>query len=385
MKRVFITVLDSTGIGALPDSHLYGDEGSNTLKSCFDTGLLDVPVLKSLGLFNIEGNAYGGETPTPLGCFGRAAEKSRGKDTITGHWEIMGLITNTPFNTYPNGFPKETIDLFSKAVGRGVICNAPYSGTQVIKDFGNRHIETGDLIVYTSADSVFQIAAHEDVVPLETLYGYCKIARELIPDIGRIIARPFTGKDGNFTRTPNRRDFAVEPSGKTFLEDIKDEGLSVISIGKINDIFTGRGITTHLDSHGNKECMEKFFEALDMDFEGLCFINLVDFDSVYGHRNDAQGYAKALNEFDGQLKTVLEKLREDDLLIITADHGCDPGFVTTDHTREYVPVICCGSNIRRGVNLGTLDGFGCIGRTAAEYLGVSVQNSAKSFLDEIMR
>lgn len=385
MKRVFITVLDSTGIGALPDSHLYGDEGSNTLKSCFDTGLLDVPVLKSLGLFNIEGNAYGGETPTPLGCFGRAVEKSRGKDTITGHWEIMGLITDTPFNTYPNGFPKETIDLFSKAVGRGVICNAPYSGTQVIKDFGKQHIETGDLIVYTSADSVFQIAAHEDVVPLETLYGYCKIARELIPDIGRIIARPFTGKDGNFTRTPNRRDFAVEPSGRTFLEDIKDEGLSVISIGKINDIFTGRGITTHLDSHGNKECMEKFFEALDMDFEGLCFINLVDFDSVYGHRNDAQGYAKALNEFDGQLKTILEKLREDDLLIITADHGCDPSFVTTDHTREYVPVICCGSKIRRGVNLGTLDGFGCIGRTAAEYLGVTVQNSAKSFLDEIMR
>lgn len=385
MKRVFITVLDSVGIGELPDSRLYGDEGSNTLKSCFDTGLLDVPVLKSLGLFNIEGNAYGGETPTPLGCFGRATEKSRGKDTITGHWEIMGLITNTPFNTYPNGFPKETIDKFSKAVGRGVICNAAYSGTQVIKDFGNQHLETGDLIVYTSADSVFQIAAHEDVVPPKALYGYCQIARELIPDIGRIIARPFTGKDGNFTRTPNRRDFAVEPHGRTFLEDIKDEGLSVISIGKINDIFTGRGITKHLDSHGNKECMEKFFEALDMDFEGLCFINLVDFDSVYGHRNDAEGYAKALNEFDGQLKTVIEKLKKDDLLIITSDHGCDPGFKTTDHTREYVPVICCGNKIRRGVNLGALDGFGCIGKTAAEYLGVAVKNRAKSFLDEIMR
>lgn len=385
MKRVFLAVLDSFGIGEAPDSRLFGDEGSNTLKSCYDTGLLDIPTLKSLGLFNIDGIDFEKGTPTPLGCFGRAAEKSRGKDTVTGHWELAGLITNTPFPTYPNGFPKDIIDKFSKKVGRGVICNASYSGTEVIKDFGKQHLETGDLIVYTSADSVFQIAAHEDIVPVEKLYEYCLEAREILPDIGRIIARPFTGTAGNFTRTPHRRDFCVPPYARTVLNDIADNGLSVISVGKINDIFAGSGITTHLDSHGNKECMEKFFEALDTDFEGLCFINLVDFDSVYGHRNDAEGYARALNEFDRQLKDILAALRDDDLLIITADHGCDPGFHTTDHTREYIPVICVGKNFKQGVNLGTLDGFGGVGVTVVEYLGISTDVCGTSFLDEISR
>jgi len=385
MRRVFLTVLDSFGIGELPDSRLFGDEGSNTFRSCYNTGLLDIPVMKSMGLFNIDGVDFAQGVPTPAASFGRAAEKSRGKDTITGHWEIAGLITNTPFNTYPQGFPKEIIDKFSKKVGRGVLCNASYSGTQVINDFGKQHLETGDLIVYTSADSVFQIAAHEDVVPVEELYRYCIEARKIIPDIGRVIARPFTGKEGSFTRTLHRRDFSVEPHGRTILEDIKDEGLSVISIGKINDIFTGRGITTHLDSHGNKECMERFFEALDMDFEGLCFINLVDFDSLYGHRNDAEGYAKALNEFDRQLKDVICKLGDEDLLIITADHGCDPSFRTTDHTREYIPVLCYGKGIRQGVNLGTRESFSDIGVTAAEYLGVSCSTAGKSLIDWVVK
>ncbi len=385
MKRVFLAVLDSFGIGEAPDSHLFGDEGSNTFKSCYDTGLLDIPVLKSLGLFNIDGVDFEKSTPTPSGCYARAFEKSKGKDTVTGHWELAGLITKTAFATYPQGFAKDIIEKFSKKVCRGVLCNASYSGTEAIKDFGQQHLETGDLIVYTSADSVFQIAAHEDIVPVEKLYEYCLEARKIIPDIGRIIARPFIGTKGNFTRTLNRRDFCVEPHSRTILNDIADSGLSVISVGKINDIFAGSGITNHLDSHGNKQCMDRFFEALDMDFEGLCFINLVDFDSLYGHRNDAKGYALALNEFDRQLSDVLKKLRNDDLLIITSDHGCDPGFCTTDHTREYIPIICVGKNFRQGVNLGTLDGFGGVGVTACQYLGISTDVCGKSFLDEISR
>ena len=386
MRRVFLIVLDSFGIGELPDSDKYGDKGTNTLKSCFETGLLHVPVMESMGLYNIDGVDFAGNVPTPTACFGKAAEKSKGKDTTTGHWELAGLITSTPFKTYPDGFEKDVIEQFSKATGREVLCNKPYSGTQVLADYGNEHMKTGALIVYTSADSVFQIAAHEDIVPVETLYQYCHQARKILPDIGRIIARPFVGKDGNFTRTLNRRDFALSPPCDTILDDIKNDGLRVISIGKINDIFSARGITEHLESHGNKECIEKLFLSLDMDFEGLCFTNLVDFDSIYGHRNDAAGYANALNEFDAHLSGIVEKLREDDLLIITADHGCDPGFIqSTDHTREYVPVLCYGQKIRRGVNLGTLDSFSDIGKTVCSYLGVTTVTSGKSFIDEILR
>ena len=386
MKRVFLTVLDSFGIGQMPDSHLYGDEGANTLKSCCETGLLNVPNMKNMGLFNIDGVECAEGTPVPTASFCRAAEKSKGKDTTTGHWEISGIVTNTPFKTYPDGFPQDIIDKFSKATGRGVLCNKPYSGTKVLEDYGEEHLKTGDLIVYTSADSVFQIAAHEDVVDLDTLYQYCLEARKILPEIGRIIARPFTGGKGAFIRTLNRRDFAVAPPCETILDAIKNEGLDVISIGKINDIFSCQGITKHLDSHGNKECMERFFEALDMDFEGLCFINLVDFDSVYGHRNDSDGYAKALNEFDSQLGAILEKLKEDDVLIITADHGCDPGFTkSTDHTREYVPVLCYGNNIRRGVNLGTLESFCDIGKSVCDYLAVPTETFGKSFMERIVK
>ena len=386
MKRVFLIVLDSFGIGEMPDSEKYGDKGANTLKSCHETGLLNIPVMESMGLFNIDGVDFGQNTPTPLSCYGRLSEKSKGKDTTTGHWEIAGLVTNTPFKTYPDGFPKDIIDAFSKAVGHDILCNKPYSGTQVIADYGKEHLETGALIVYTSADSVFQIAAHEDVVPVETLYQYCLEARKIMPDIGRIIARPFTGTEGNFTRTLNRRDFAVTPPSKTVLDFIKDEGFEVISVGKINDIFSGQGITRHLESHGNKECIQRLYEALNMDFEGLCFVNLVDFDSLYGHRNDADGYAKALGEFDTELSKVMEMLREDDLLIITADHGCDPGFKqSTDHTREYVPLLCFGNNVRRGVTLGTLEGFDNIGYAICGYLGVSCGTDRESFLEKILR
>ena len=387
MKRVFLTVLDSFGVGGSPDSALFGDNGVNTLKSCYDTGLLQIPTLRDFGLFNIDGIDFGEKSASPLASFGRASEKSRGKDTVTGHWEIAGLVTNKPFPTYPDGFDEDILAEFSKAVGRGVLCNKPYSGTKVIADYGKEHMETGSLIVYTSQDSVFQIAAHEDVVSTEELYNCCLEARKVLPDIGRIIARPFTGKGGNFTRTLARRDFALSPHGLTVLDLIKDGGFDVISIGKINDIFCGTGITKHLESHGNKECMDRFFEALDTEFEGLCFINLVDFDSTYGHRNDAKGYANALNEFDSQLKTVIEKMKDDDILIICADHGCDPGYtITTDHTREYVPILCYGKNVRRGVNIGTRGAFCDIGVTAAEYLGVSTGKVVgESFLDEIMR
>ncbi len=386
MKRVFLTVLDSVGIGALPDAHLFGDEGTNTLLSCQKTGILRIPNLEKLGLSNIEGCEYLENNKNPLAAYGRCAEKSCGKDTTTGHWEIAGLVLDRSFPTYPDGFPKEILDEFEKRTGRKVLCNKPYSGTEVIKDYGEEHLKTGALIVYTSADSVFQIAAHEDAFPVETLYEYCRIAREIlcgVHSVGRVIARPFTGKAGNFTRTNNRRDFSLEPTGETLLDVMKKDGFDVISVGKINDIFATRGITYDTDSHGNTECLEAMLRMADRDFHGLCFINLVDFDSSYGHRNNAVGYAEELNRFDGFLSEFMPKMRDEDILIITADHGCDPGDVSTDHTREYTPLVVYGKNIKPK-NLGTRSTFSDIAASVADYLGVNYNLCGKSFMGEIL-
>lgn len=381
-KRAFLIVLDSFGIGALPDAHLFGDSGANTLRSVHDTGILDIPNLISLGLGNIDGVDFIKKTDTPLGVFGKSTEKSMGKDTTVGHWEIAGLISNEPMPTFENGFDKEIIDKFEELTGRKVICNLPYSGTEVIKDYGKEHIDTGALIIYTSADSVFQIAAHEDYVPLEKLYEYCEIARKMLVGkwgVGRVIARPFVGEYPNFKRTTNRRDFSLEPTGKTVLDALKENNFDVISVGKINDIFASRGITKKIKTHSNLEGIKETISLLDSDFCGLCFTNLVDFDMVYGHRNDAIGYAKALNEFDSYLPQIIGKLRDDDLLIITADHGCDPGDKSTDHTREYVPVLVYKTGITPK-NLGIIPSYSVIASTIADYFGVNYKTEYESIL-----
>lgn len=334
-KRVFLIVLDSFGVGELPDAVKYNDCGSDTFGAVSRSACFDVPNMKSLGLFNIDGISPKGAVASPRGAFGRAAERSAGKDTTTGHWEIAGIVSEKSMPTFPNGFPQYAIDEFSRLTGRGVLCNKPYSGTQVILDYGRQHMETGDLIVYTSADSVFQVAAHEDIVPLEELYGICRKARGMLKDelaVGRVIARPFKGEYPNFYRTSGRHDFSLEPTGETMLDRLKNSGFDVISVGKINDIFASRGITDHRGiNKDNADGMEKTLELQNEDFNGLCFVNLVDFDMLYGHRNDVDGYAKALTEFDCRLGKFLENMRPDDVLIITADHGCDPSTASTDH------------------------------------------------------
>ena len=382
MKRAFLIVLDSFGVGALPDANHFGDEGANTLLSVSKTGILEIPNLISMGLGNVDGVDFIEKTDTPLGFYGKSMEKSMGKDTTVGHWEIAGLISKEPMPTYKNGFDKEIICEFERLTGRKVICNLPYSGTEVIKDYGQEHIETGALIVYTSADSVFQIAAHEDYVPLDELYRYCEIARKMLVGkwgVGRVIARPFVGEYPSFTRTANRRDFSLEPTGKTVLDALKENNFDVISIGKINDIFASRGITKKILTHSNSEGIKSTIKVMDEDFSGLCFTNLVDFDMVYGHRNDAIGYAKALNEFDRYLPAILSKLKDDDLLIITADHGCDPGDKSTDHTREFVPVLLYKNGISPK-NLGTLPSYSVIAATLANYFGVEFKTDYKSIL-----
>lgn len=383
MKRVFLIVLDSVGIGAMDDAAEFGDAGTNTLRSASEGSCFHMPNMEQLGLFNIDGIDWKKGVENPKAVYGRMREASRGKDTTIGHWEIAGLISKKPLPVYPNGFPKEILDEFSRMTGRGVLCNKPYSGTEVIKDYGDEHVLTGKLIVYTSADSVFQIAAHEDVVPVETLYEYCRMARQLLTgehSVGRVIARPFIGKDGNYQRTPKRHDFSLEPPGETMLDAIKGAGKEVIGVGKIKDIFAGRGITSYVYTKGNAEGIERTLEYLDRDFEGLCFVNLVDYDMLYGHRNDIEGYAKALTEFDEALPQMISKMREDDLLMITADHGCDPGYtVSTDHSREYTPLIVYGKSIA-SVNLGTRDTFADIGATVLDYLGVEGKIAGKSVL-----
>lgn len=383
-KRVFLIVLDSFGIGEEPDADLFGDVGSNTLKSCAESQFLSIPNMTKMGLFNIDGvKDWAKGYDNPIAAYGRLREKSMGKDTTIGHWEISGMISTSPLPTYPNGFPKEILDKFSEMTGRGVLCNKPYSGTEVIKDYGDEHIKTGDLIVYTSADSVFQIAAHEDVVPVKDLYEYCKIARQILVGehgVGRVIARPFEGTSGNFTRTPRRHDFSLIPPQKTMLDNLKDAGKVVMAVGKIRDIFAGKGLTGFVYTKNNEDGINRTLEYLDWDFEGLCFVNLVDYDMLYGHRRDVDGYAKALTYFDEKLPEIIGKMKDDDVLMITADHGCDPAFTkTTDHTREYIPLLMYGKNIESG-SRGTSETFADIAATVLDYLEVDSTESGRSLL-----
>ncbi len=361
-KRIFLIILDSFGIGNAPDADKFGDEGANTLKSISNSSKFNIPNLKRLGLCNIDGVELE-KSDSPIGNFGALQELSKGKDTTIGHFEIAGIISEKPMPTYPNGFPKEIINEFEKQTGCGTLCNKTYSGTQVIADYGEAHIKTGKLIVYTSADSVFQIAAHTDVVPIEKLYEYCRIARNILTGenaVGRVIARPFNG-EYPFTRTADRHDFSVEPPEDTMLDKLKANGFDVISVGKIADIFANRGITESYYTHSNDEGMAKTLELADKDFNGLVFTNLVDFDMKYGHRRDAQGYANAISEFDNWLNSFLPKMKNNDLLIITADHGCDPAFKGTDHTREQVPLIMYSNDIKPE-NLGTIKGYNYISK-----------------------
>ena len=383
MKRVFLIVLDSLGIGAMPDAPAFGDAGVNTLRSCSTSELFRIPNLLRLGLGCIDGVDFLPKPEDPSAAVTRLTEASQGKDTTIGHWELAGLISPQPLPTYPNGFPEEILEPFRRLTGRGTLANAPWSGTAVIDAYGQAHMQSGDLIVYTSADSVFQIAAHEDIVPPEQLYEYCRIARNLLRGehgVGRVIARPFVGDSaGNFRRTANRHDFSLVPPRETLLDAIKKAGQSVLAVGKINDIFAGRGITEFVTTKSNADGMEKALAWAKRDFTGLCFVNLVDFDMLYGHRRDISGYANALSAFDRWLEDFLPCLGEDDCLMITADHGCDPGYTaTTDHTREYVPLLIYGSGISP-VNLGTRESFADVAATVAELLKVSFRGDGKSF------
>lgn len=387
MKRVFLIVLDSCGAGAMPDSPQFGDIGVNTLRACATSSQLHIPNLLQLGLGNIAGLEFLGAATAPTGAYARLAERSMGKDTTIGHWEIAGIVSPQPLPTYPDGFPEEILTPFRQATGRGVLANAPWSGTAVIEQYGEEHMRTGDLIVYTSADSVFQIAAHEEIVPPETLYEYCRIARKLLTGkhgVGRVIARPFVGTPGNFKRTANRHDFSLEPPEETLLDAVKKAGMDSIGVGKIHDIFAGQGLTEHVYNQSNLNGMEHTMHYLKTPFTGLCFVNLVDFDMLYGHRRDIDGYARALTEFDAWLGSFLPKMGEDDILIITADHGCDPAYTaTTDHTREYVPLLVAGSRVKP-VNLGARSSFADIAATVADLLQIPFSTPGKSFVNEIM-
>ena len=388
MKRVFLIVLDSFGIGAMPDSESFGDVGVNTLAACATSSKLHIPNMIAAGLGNIDGVSCLPKTDAPTGAYARLTERSMGKDTTIGHWEIAGIVSPEPLPTYPEGFPDELLEPFKAATGRGILANAPWSGTAVLDAFGEEHMKTGDLIVYTSADSVFQIAAHEEVVPLEKLYEYCHIARKLLQGkhgVGRVIARPFLGdKAGNFKRTSNRHDYSLEPPKQTMLDAIKAAGLDSIAVGKIHDIFAGYGDTEYVYNKSNANGMEHATNYAAKDFHGLCFVNLVDFDMQYGHRRDIDGYANALTEFDAWLGEFVKGLGEDDLVMITADHGCDPAYTaTTDHTREYVPLLVLGKNVKPG-NMGTRTTFADIAATVTELLGVEYENPGQSFVKEIL-
>ena len=387
MKRVFLIVLDSFGIGRMPDSGQFGDVDVNTLASCARSGQLQIPNMIAAGLGNIDGVTCLPKTANPTGAVARLAEASMGKDTTIGHWEIGGLVSKQPLPTYPNGFPPEVMEPFCQETGRGYLANAPWSGTAVIQQYGDEHVKTGKLIVYTSADSVFQIAAHEEVVPLEELYRCCRIARRILQGkhgVGRVIARPFVGTSGSYTRTANRHDFSLEPTGRTLLDAVKERGLSSIGVGKIYDIFAGKGLTEHVYNQSNAHGMAHTDRYAAMDWRGLCFVNLVDFDMNFGHRRDVQGYAQALSRFDAWLGTFMEKLSDDDMVMITADHGCDPGYTaTTDHTREYVPLLALGKGVRP-VNLGTRASFADIAATIAQILDVELETPGKSFARDIL-
>ena len=388
MKRIFLFVLDSFGIGAMPDSEAFGDKNVNTLAACATSAELKIPNMIAAGMGNIDGVTCLPKTDVPTGAVARLQEASMGKDTTIGHWEIAGLVSPNPLPTYPQGFPQEVLDAFEAETSRGCLCNLPYSGTDVIRDYGQQQLDTGKWIVYTSADSVFQVAAHEELIGLDELYDACHKARNILRGkhgVGRVIARPFVGNsEDGFKRTSNRHDYSLEPAAETMLDAIKAAGLASIGVGKIHDIFAGIGTTEHVYNTSNTNGMEHAMDYAGQDFRGLCFVNLVDFDMLYGHRRDIDGYAKALSEFDAWLPGFMEKMGEEDLVMITADHGCDPAYTaTTDHTREYVPLLILGRNVKN-VNLGTRTSFADIAATVTELLGVPFETPGKSFAKEIL-
>ena len=388
VKRIFLIVLDSCGVGAAPDSAAFGDIGVNTLRSCAASPKFSIPHLIEAGLGNLDGIDYLPKTDHPTAALARLQEASMGKDTTLGHWEIAGIVSPNPLPTYPQGFPQEVLEEFEKQTGRGVLCNLPYSGTDVIRDYGEEQKKTGKWIVYTSADSVFQVAANENWIPLEELYDACRKARAILRGkhgVGRVIARPYVGQSpSEFRRTSNRHDFSLEPPKQTMLDAIKAAGLDTLAVGKIYDIFAGQGTTEHLFNKSNADGMAHTDDYAARDFHGLCFVNLVDFDMQYGHRRDVDGYANALTEFDTWLGQFLPKLGDEDLVMITADHGCDPAYTaTTDHTREYVPLVVLGKQVKP-VNLGTRKSFADIAATVTELLNVPFETPGKSFAREIL-
>lgn len=387
-KRVILIVLDSVGVGELPDASLYKDEGSNTIGNIATyRGKLEVPNMIAMGLGNIQGIKGIKGAASPKGSFGKCAELSKGKDTVTGHWEISGIVLETPLNTYPNGFSKDIIEEFENKIGRKIIGNKVASGTEIIKEMGEEHVRTGCPIVYTSADSVFQIAAHEEVIPLEELYKMCSIARNMLTGdkmVGRVIARPFVGEKGSYTRTSNRRDFALDPFGKTMLDYIKENNLSVMAVGKIEDIFNKKGITEAVHIKNNMDGVDKTLEYMKENKSGLIFTNLVDFDMLYGHRNDAEGYGRALEEFDKRVPDIISNMNKEDVLIITADHGCDPTTESTDHSREYIPLLVYGNDIKNGTDIGIRKCFSDIGKTVLDLLNIKNDLYGSSFKDIIM-
>lgn len=388
IKRVFLIVLDSFGIGAMPDADKYNDKGCNTLGSVCKNKDFNMPNMMKMGLFNIDGIDFLEDEKNPTATYARMTETSCGKDTTIGHWEIAGINSKKPLPTYPNGFPRDIISEFEKRTGRKVICNKPYSGTEVIKDYGRQHENTGSLIVYTSADSVFQIAAHEKIVKIDELYKYCEIARDILKGehgVGRVIARPFEGKYPDYKRTSNRHDYSLKPPKTTMLDELSQNNIDVIAVGKINDIFAGKGIKESIRTKNNADGIARTIEIMNKDFEGLCFTNLVDFDMVYGHRNDVNGYAKALSEFDRSLPEIIKNMKDEDILMITADHGCDPGDESTDHTREYTPWVIYGRNVKSANSLGTRSTFSDIGATILDYFGITGNINGQSALKEVIK
>lgn len=389
-KRCILIVLDSVGIGEMPDANEYGDKGSNTLGNIYKKcNGINMPGLRELGIGNINGGEILGKVDSPIGAFGKAAEKSKGKDTVTGHWEMSGVVLETPLNTYPDGFSEEIINEFmEKANVKGILGNKVASGTAIIEERGEEHVKTGYPIIYTSADSVFQIAAHEDVIPLDELYKMCEIARKMLVGdntVGRVIARPFVGEVGSFKRTSNRRDYSLDPFGKTMLEYIKEDNMKVAAVGKIEDIFNKKGVTDAVHIKNNMDGVDKTLDYMDTIDNGLIFTNLVDFDMLYGHRNDPEGYKKAIEDFDNRLDEIKSKLKDEDILIITADHGCDPTTASTDHSREYIPILIYGKNVKAGTNIGVRSSFTDIGCTILDYLGVSNEIEGTSFLKEVLK
>lgn len=388
VKRVFVIVLDSYGIGYLPDADKFGDVGANTLASIVKSPKYSTPNMEQFGLFNIDGVTCHPGVDAPIGSYGRMREASMGKDTTIGHWEIAGVVSPKPMPVYPDGFPEEVLAPFREQTGRGVLCNKPYSGTEVIKDYGEEHMRTGDLIVYTSADSVFQIAAHEEVVPLEELYDCCRKARAILCGehaVGRVIARPFLGQAPDFARTRNRHDFSLLPPKRTMLVSLQEHGFDTYGVGKIYDIFAGQGISSTTSISSNEDGMNKTLALMDEDFRGLCFVNLVDFDMVYGHRNDIDGYAAAATLFDKQLGEMMAKMRDDDVVLITADHGCDPGFPGTDHSREHTPMLLYGKSVKPGVSIGTRGSFADIAATVLDMFGIPETLDGESFWPQVKR